>query len=401
MLINPIATIALQPAVQAAMTGYRDELEGILQEIISIQQIPAPTFAEEKRAAYIKGRFSSLGLLDVHQDQVKNVYARFPGSDPENRAPVVISAHLDTVFLSETDLTNRRDGDLLYGPGIGDNSTGLAGLVILAESLIRHQLRPLADIWFVANAGEEGLGDLCGMRSVADRYGKDAVYLVIEGGLFGQLTHQAVGVRRYRIQINTPGGHSWGGFGTKSAIHELARVIVAIDSLKVPEQPKTTYNVGKIEGGLSINSIASSASLWLDLRSEDTAQLNRLVEKVNGIIRNLNHHYEANGNHVHVTIEPVGNRPAGSIDRRSPVIVWAETALRHVGCEHVRYIISSTDANIPLSRGYEAVCLGLTRSGNSHRMDEYIEISHLPAGLGQLLLVALASAGYRGATNGI
>lgn len=395
--MNEITRIASQSPVRAALTVYREELETILDQIISIQQIPAPTFAEEHRACYVQNRFLDLGLVDVSRDALNNVYARLPGKDTQRRPSLVISAHLDTVFPLETDLLTRRDGDLLYGPGIADNSTGVAGLLILAGSLKRFGLQPVSDIWFVANAGEEGLGDLLGMRAVVDRFGNNANYLVIEGGLYGQLTHEAVGVRRYRIAISAPGGHSWGEFGSPSAIHVLGRLIVAIDELKVPEHPKTTYNIGKIEGGLSINSIAHSACLWLDLRSADNTTLNRLVDQVQAIVRNFDQYHANHATGVRLVSEPVGNRPAGTISRHAPIVKWADAALHQAGCDQVRYIMSSTDANIPLSRGYQAVCLGLTRSGNSHRLDEYIEISYLPAGLGQLLLTALLAAGYEGA----
>ncbi len=305
----------------------------------------------------------------------------------------MLSAHLDTVFPSETDLTVGRDGSAVHGPGIGDNSTGVAGLLVIAQTLAEFRLPHAADIYFVANVGEEGLGDLRGMRAVVEHFGGQATYVVVEGGLFGQLTHQAVGVRRYRIDVAAPGGHSWGGFGAASAIHVLGHLISAIDALDVPAIPKTTYNVGIIEGGISINSIASSARLWLDLRSEGTEALARLVNQVVGIVGEMNSRHAAAGDGVQITMEQVGNRPAGSIARQSPVVAYAEAALRAVGSEEVRYIVSSTDANIPLSYGYAAVCLGLTHSHNSHRPDEFIELTQLPAGLSQLLLVALAAAG--------
>jgi len=374
------------------MTSFSERLGDILAQIIAIQQIPAPTFAEEQRAAYIEQQFRAAGLTEVRRDKLNNVYGCAPGT-ATGRAPVVLSAHLDTVFAAETDLTTRRDGSAIYGPGIGDNSTGVAGLLVVARALAEHGLHHAADIYFVANVGEEGLGDLRGMRAVVEHFGRGATYVVVEGGLFGQLTHQAVGVRRYRLDVTAPGGHSWGSFGVASAIHVLGRLITAIDDLDVPAIPKTTYNVGIIEGGISVNSIANSARLWLDLRSEGSEALGRLVDQVVGLVGETNARHAAAGDGVQIAMEQVGNRPAGSIDRKTPVVAYAEAALRAVGSEEVRYIVSSTDANIPLSCGYAAVCLGLTHSHNSHRPDEFIELTQLPAGLGQLLLVALAAAG--------
>lgn len=389
--MNDIAAIFRRPKVQIALAGFRDQLESAIDQIIAIQQIPSPTFAEEKRAEYIEGQFRAIGLKDVFRDSSNNVYGRLPGHEPD-RAPVVLSAHLDTVFPAETDLSVDRKGQVIYGPGIGDNSTGLAGLLLTARTIVEHQLPHAADIHFVANVGEEGLGDLCGMRIVVDRFGGEATYIVVEGGLFGRLVHQAIGVCRFRIDVTAPGGHSWGGFGTTSAIHVLGRLIAAIDDLTVPTIPRTTYNVGIIEGGISINTIAHSARLWLDLRSEGKDELDRLVDHVREIVAEMNEKHMVAEDGVQIDMVQVGDRPAGNIDRQSPVVAYADAALRLVGADEIRYMASSTDANIPLSLGYQSVCLGLTHSGNAHRPDEYIDITNLPVGLGQLLLVTLAIA---------
>ena len=381
-----------RPAVRAALAAFHERRETILSQIIAIQQIPAPTFEEARRAAFIEERFQALGLADVSRDALNNVYGKLAGASP-GRPPVVISAHLDTVFPIETNLAVRHDGRVVYGPGLGDNSTGVGGLLQVAEMIRERVLPHESDIYFVANVGEEGLGDLCGMRAVVDKFGGEATYIVVEGGLFGKLIHQAVGVRRYHIEVTAPGGHSWGGFGAASAIHVLGHLIVDIDGLSVPTIPKTTYNVGIIQGGTSINTIANSAHLWLDLRSEGPAALEQLVKSTEEILRLRSRKYVLEGHGVEIQMEQVGNRPAGGIDRQSPVVALADAALRAVGREDVDYIVSSTDANVPLSRGYQAVCLGLTHSGNSHRPDEFIDTTHLPAGLGQLMLVALAAAG--------
>ena len=199
-----ITDLAQQPAVRAALAGYHARLDDIVAQIVAIQQVPAPTFDEARRAEYMTAQFRAAGVTDVERDALHNVFARLPGRDA-GRPPLVVSAHLDTVFPATTDLTTRREGALLYGPGIGDNSTGLAGLLVLARTLVGRGLRHDADIYLVANVGEEGLGDLRGMRAVVERFGGRAVYVVVEGGLFGQLTHQAIGVRRYRIEVTAPG----------------------------------------------------------------------------------------------------------------------------------------------------------------------------------------------------
>lgn len=384
----PVENVVQNENVRAAMAHFSTALPKIVQQAIAVQQIPAPTFAEAQRASYIEKRFKEVGLIDVAQDDIHNVYGRFLGTHPEQHNPVIISAHSDTVFPAETNLAIRQKRNLVYGPGIGDNSTGVAGLIALAESFKLHQIRPLADVWFVSNVGEEGLGNLRGMRAAVERFGAKATYLVVEGGLFGQISHQAIGVKRFEITLTTDGGHSWGNFGRPSAIHELGHLIAAIDKLHVPTTPKTSYNVGIIEGGTSINTIAQSAKMLLDLRSVEPKELAILVEKVQALVVERQKLPD-----VKITMEQVGNRPAGKLPRRDPLVAQATAALRQVGCKKVRYVASSTDANVPLSLGYAAVCIGLTETDNAHRLDEYMDTTHLTAGLSQLLLLTLAVAG--------
>ena len=389
--MDTIQVISREPAVASALESFYANIEDILARVARIQQVPAPTFAEETRSKLVEREMIDLGLANVSRDSIHNVYGRLPATDSYCGRPLVISAHLDTVFPLETDLTLTRTGDTLCGPGVGDNSTGVAGLLTVAQSILDQDLPHHSDIWFAANVCEEGLGDLKGMRAVVDRFGSDARYLVVEGGLFGQLSSQAIGVKRYRIEATAPGGHSWGNFGAVNAIHAMAYLIAAIDGLAVPTVPKTTFNVGIVEGGTSINTIAQNAAIWLDLRSEDPDELAVLVGQVQNLVESLNRQHQARETGVCFTISQVGDRPAGQAKRGSSLVTWSRTALRQVGRTDIRMIASSTDANVPLSRGYEAVCLGLTESGHSHRLDEYIDITFLPAGLGQLLLVALAA----------
>ena len=247
--MNRIEQVAQDSRVKAAMASLATKQRTLLDLIVAIQQIPAPTFKEEARATFIEAYLSDLCLQDVEKDSIQNVFGRLPGSDLTSSTPVILSAHSDTVFSDDIDLKVRRDGRHLIGPGIGDNATGIAGLLILAQTIQEYDLMPKADLWFVSNVGEEGLGNLRGMRATVQRFGRQAIYIVVEGGSYGQITHQAIGVRRFRIDVKTPGGHSWGSFGQPSAIHELAHLIVAIDGLRIPKSPRTTYNVGIIEGG--------------------------------------------------------------------------------------------------------------------------------------------------------
>lgn len=389
----PISEIARRPDVIGALDQLVEQQRSLHDLIVRIQQVPAPTFDEAERASFVESMLKDAGLIDVGRDSMNNVAGRVPATQADGRPPLVVSAHLDTVFPSDTDLTVATNGRFIYGPGIGDNSTGLAGIVTLAKMLTDGSWPLKADVWIVANVGEEGLGDLRGMRAVVDRFGPAARYLVVEGGLYGQLSCEAVGVRRYRVDVTGPGGHSWGSFGLPSAIHILGHLIADLDRLNPPADPKTTYNIGLIEGGTSINTIAQAASLWLDLRSEGPAELEGLVSQVMDIIARHDRLNQLKSNGMIITVTEVGNRPAGSISRDAPLVDLANQALQEVGCEQVRFIVSSTDANIPLSKGYEAVCLGLTVSGKAHCLGEHIDTTHLPAGMSQLLLVTLAAAG--------
>lgn len=381
-----ISHLTQQPTLRKTLEGVDTRLPALVDLAIAIQQIPAPTFAEQLRADFVQQQFTALGLTDVTQDSLHNVMGRWPG---QNRGKaVIVSAHLDTVFAAATDLTIRREGKLIHGPGIGDNSVGVAGLLTLAQMVQETGLRPRRDIWFVANVAEEGLGDLRGMKAVVQKFGRDAAaYLIIEGGVFGHIFHQAIAVKRYRIEIITPGGHSWGDFGTPSAIHLLGRLIAALDQIQVPEKPRTTYNVGLIEGGTTINTIAARASLSLDLRSEDNKALADLQFQVQKAIAHVPLPKEAR-----LVMTPIGDRPAGVIPVEHPLIGLAAAALRQVGCNDIKYSSGSTDANIPLSQGLPAVCIGLAHSHNAHRLDEYLDTTHLPAGMKQLLLLTLAAA---------
>jgi tripeptide aminopeptidase len=348
----------------------------VLEMAIAVQQIPAPTFNEGRRAAFVLERFLEEGLSDVSMDAVGNVYARLPG---ESRAsPLVVSAHLDTVFPEDTTLNLRRDSDQIYGPGIGDNATGVAGLFGLLWGLQGSNKLP-GDVWLVANVGEEGLGNLCGMSAVVDRFGADVcAYLILEGMALGQIYHRGLRVRRYEISACTPGGHAWVDFGRPSAIHELAGLITRLCTIPVPEQPRSSMNVGTISGGTSVNTIAAQANCLLDLRSESGHVLARLSRQVETQIE------AGNRTGVLLSWKVVGERPAGGIPSSHPLVRLAKRSLEVQGI-HPLMNIGSTDANIPLSRGIPAVCVGLTTGGGAHTVKEYILTQPLELGLAQLL----------------
>lgn len=363
-------------------------VQKMLDDAVRIQQVPAPTFHEKKRAAYIQKCFAHYDLQDVGMDDVYNVYGRLAGTD-SSRPALLVSAHTDTVFLEETDLTIRREEGRIYGPGLGDNSLGVAGLLALMDIFQANKIRPAADIWFVANSREEGLGDLGGIKAVWERLQhRIGAAVVIEGMAFGRVYHAGIAVRRLHITCQCSGGHSWLHFGQPSAIHGLIDLGSCIISLTPPSYPRTTYNIGLIEGGHSVNSLATSAGLYLDLRSEEPATLAVLEQQVLSAMRNL----QRPG--MDFRSEVVGDRPSGHLDIQHPLVQLAAEALSTVNIQAV-FETGSTDANALLAHGLPTVTVGLSYGGQAHRLDEFIETDPVADGIWQLVLLILAAANQR------
>lgn len=356
-----------------------DIVNRIIDRAVEIQQVPAPTFDEQKRGEFVRDLFSKEGLQHVSMDDVGNVYGCLSGDRHPTAKPLIVSAHLDTVFPLQTDLRVTREPGVIHAPGLGDNSLGVAALFGLLWMLRERNIRPAGDVWFAANVCEEGLGDLHGMKAVVERFGPDVqAYLVLEGLAFGHVYHRAVGVRRYRITARTTGGHSWSDYGKPSAVHELAKLVVQLTSLALPASPRTTMNVGKISGGTSVNVIASEASLDLDLRSEGQRSLTELIEAVERLI----HHAGRPG--VSVEAEVIGQRPAGQISSNHPLVRLAEECLREQGVNPI-HTSGSTDANVPLSKGYPAIVLGVSTGGSAHTVHEFIHTEPVAQGMEQLV----------------
>ena len=355
--------------------------ERIVDLAIQIQQIPAPTFKEATRGEFVLKLFESEGLQNVMSDEAGNVYGRWTVDEGRrtDAKPLVISAHLDTVFPLEMDLNIKREGNKVYGIGLGDNSLGVAALFGLLWMLREQKIELGGDVWFVANVGEEGLGDLYGMKAVVDRFGANVLaYLVLEGMAFGHVYHKAVGVKRYRVTAKTRGGHSWSDYGQPSAVLELMRLIGKMTSLKLPSRPRTTMNVGKIHGGTSINVIPAEAWLELDLRSEGPNELADLVKRVEILIES------ANKPGVSVDAKVIGDRPAGELSLNHPLIKLAQACLWEQGMNAV-LTSGSTDANIPLSKGYPALVLGVSTGGGAHTKNEFINTEFVGQGMEQLV----------------
>jgi acetylornithine deacetylase/succinyl-diaminopimelate desuccinylase-like protein len=282
----------------------------------------------------------------------------------------------------------RRHGSRLVGPGIGDNSVALAALLAMLEALNAGGVQTAGDLYLAANTGEEGLGDLRGMKAfmtaVRDRV---EAAVAVEGMRQNRIIHAAVGSRRYRVVFRARGGHSWGQFPSPSAIHVLGRAIADISRLTVPREPKTTYNVGLVRGGTSVNTIAPAAEMLVDLRSLDRQALRVLEGQVRAIVERT-----AREGDVRAALELVGDRPAGAIPADHPVVEACRAVHRALGLVSVSEP-SSTDANVPLGLGMPGVCLSITEGANEHRLDEYIETEPVGTGVKNILLAALVLTG--------
>ena len=356
----------------------------LLDLAIQIQQIPAPTFAEGPRAEFVRDLFTKENLEDVSMDSLGNVFARLPGKQKKAK-PLIVSAHTDTVFPAGTKLQVREETGKVFGPGIGDNSIGVAALFGILWALRERGILLEHDVWFAANVGEEGLGDLRGMRGVVERFGEHVVgYLVLEGLALGHIYHRAIGVRRYRITAKTRGGHSWSDYGNPSAVHELASMVTQLTQIRLPREPRTTMNVGTIQGGTGVNVLAAEAKCELDLRSEDPAVLAKVVAQVEDIIL----HWAREG--VKIQAEIIGERPAGEIPAVHPFVKQAVNCVREQGLD-ASLTSGSTDANVPLSRGIPAVVMGITTGGGAHTLNEFIDTEPIEKGLESLVKFVLTT----------
>ena len=354
------------------------QLSNLLDLAIQIQQISAPSFAEGPRGEFVRGLFQKENLKDVSIDSLGNVYARLPGKQKKAK-PLIVSAHLDTVFPASVNLQVKREAGKIFAPGIGDNSLGVAALFGILWALRERKIDLKHDVWLVANVGEEGLGDLRGMRGVVERFGSNVIgYLVLEGLALGHVYHRAIGVRRYRVTAKTAGGHSWADYGQPSAVHELAALVTKLTALRLPAQPRTTMNVGTFGGGMGINVLAPEAKCELDLRSEDPKALMKLTRQVEELFKN------ADREGVQVMAEIIGERPAGEIPVHHPLVDLAVRCTREQGLNAI-LAIGSTDANIPLSRGIPAVVMGVTSGGGAHTINEYIDTEPAEKGMAALV----------------
>ncbi len=381
-----VTALMRDPAVAKALAWVEAHAAQVAEEAVRICEIPAPTFEEAERAAYVRRRFGELGLQDVTIDAAGNARGRRPGKG--GGPGLAMAAHLDTVFPKGTDVKVKRQGTRLLAPGIGDNSVAIASLLAMVEAMNAAGVTTAGDLYLASNTGEEGLGDLKGMKLfMAEAKNKVAATIAVEGMKVNRVIHVAVGSRRYKVTFTARGGHSWGHFPSPSAIHILGRAIAEISRLEVPTDPKTTYNVGVIHGGTTVNTIATEADMLVDMRSVDTRSLADLERRVLAIVGNA-----AKEGDGQAKLEMVGDRPAGSISADHPVVQTCRAVHRALGIPTFSEA-SSTDANVPLGMGLPGVCLSITEGANEHRLDEYIETGPIPTGVKNILLAAVALTG--------
>jgi tripeptide aminopeptidase len=390
------SALADNAQVREALNWFGNNLDWINEQQIRLTEIPAPSFQEEKRAAAVKALFAAEGLA-IHTDKIGNVVGELRGQN--EKEAILIAAHLDTVFPSGTDVKVRRDGDKLIAPGISDNGTGLAGLLAIARAIRAAKIQPQRTILFAANVGEEGEGNLRGMRSLIETYrSRLRAVIVLDGSGIEHVTTKALASRRVEVVITGPGGHSWSDFGMPNPINALVRGSVRFINTRVPTTPRTTFNLGQVEGGTSVNSIPYEAKLKVDLRSESEDEIVRLEAALRdsfetGIKDEMDNARERSRGKLGVKFNLIGSRPGGELAADSPLLSALRSADEAIGNQS-RIERSSTDANIPMSLGIDALAIGAGgNGGGAHSLQEWYETAGRETGLKRALLTLLGIAG--------
>jgi acetylornithine deacetylase/succinyl-diaminopimelate desuccinylase-like protein len=400
---GPSITSLLKSAQIRRAYHFIDELQTELDdELVRICEIPAPPFKEEARARFVSERFQQIGLSLVRTDEEGNVIAERPGLSSElSPGPrIVVSAHLDTVFPERTNVRVRRDGARFHAPGISDNACGIVSLITLARALDAGKIMTRGTIYFVATVGEEGEGNLRGVRHLFNagefKDGIDA-FISLDGPGLERITHRALGSRRYRVTVGGQGGHSWGDFGIVNPVHALGRAIARFSSYPAPLVPRTSYNVGIIEGGSSVNAIPASASMVVDMRSVSSDEIDKLEAHLRRVVeiavREENSQRAISGTSLTCEFKQAGDRPSGETPISSTIVRAAIECSRALGIEP-RLDCSSTDSNIPISLGIPAITFGAGGiSANCHSLTEWYEPPGRELGMKRLLLLTVSLAG--------
>ena len=400
-VLEEVARLAGLPEVRAAFDWFRSQEALFVEWQMESARIAAPPFGEAARGAWLADRFRELGLSDVQIDEAGNVFGVQPGSGSRS---VALSAHIDTVFPATTPLNIRQQGSRLYGPGVSDNGAGIVAMLAVSGAIQAARISHALPFVFIGDVGEEGEGDLRGMRHVfaTPRWRDSIAYsVIVDGAGSDTVVAEALGSRRFEVIVRGPGGHSWSDFGAPNPIIVLAGAIEAFSQTPVPTSPKTTFNVGVIRGGTSVNSVPESASMRIDLRSTSMAEIDRLERALRiAVDHAIDAENRAAAGHgtrkpqaVQSEVVAIGNRPAGELaaDTRILKVIRAVDAQLGNAAQVQR---ASTDANIPLSLGREAIAIGGGGSGGgAHTLQEWFDASGRDLGLRRILLTMLALSG--------
>ena len=394
--------LRLDSTVQTALDYIESNEPEAIQEQIRLTEIPAPPFMEARRAAYFLQQMQRRGLHDAYIDSEGNAIGIRQGTG--DGPTLLIAAHLDTVFPEGVDTTVELRGGRYYAPGIGDDTRGLTALLSVIDALNVHDLQTSGDVIFAGNVGEEGRGDLRGIKAIFRDHPEIDGFISIDGVRLSRITTGGTGSRRFEFQFKGPGGHSFGAFGLASAIHAMGRAITKIGDLQTPEYPKTTFTVGTVSGGTSVNSIAADAVLALDMRSNDVEQLAQLEQRAKAVTLEAVTEENARWNNGEITVDFVliGDRPAGSTPTSSPIVQVAALAFDALGIDLQELSISSTDSNVPMSLGIPAITIaGGGNGGGAHSPDEWFAPENSHVGPQTALLIVLALAGLADTTPAI
>jgi tripeptide aminopeptidase len=396
-----VARVAKHAPVVKALEAIKAISVPMFEEQVRINEIPAPPFKEQARAAYYLKKIKEAGLADAAIDKEGNVIGvrRGNGTGPK----LVVSAHLDTVFPEGTDVKVREKDGRYYAPGIGDDAAGLATLLTVLQHLNQSGVRTVGDIVFVGTVGEEELGDLRGMKALFRDHKDIDGFISLDGVGLGRIVNAATGSQRFLASFKGPGGHSFAAFGLPSAIHAMGRAVAKIGDLVPPANPKTTFTVGTVRGGTSVNAISGDATIGIDVRSNSQEELVKFVEKVMAAIHEAvadeNNRWKSKAQ-ITVDIKQVGDRPAGSTPRDARIVQAARAALTAVGAGTRSMEASSTDSNLPISLGVPAITLSSSgQAGGSHSLGEWYAPINNTLGAQNMLLLSLALAGVEGVTE--
>jgi len=398
-----VARLASLPEVRSAFNWLRAQEPQFVHWQMELARIPAPPFGEAARSEWLAGKFRELGLDDVQNDEVGNVFGTHPGY---GRTYVALSAHIDTVFPAGTPLHIRQQGSRVYGPGVSDNGAGMTAMLAIVGLLRSVRIRHAMPFVFIGNVGEEGEGDLRGMRQIfsSPRWRDVISYnLVLDGAGADTVVAEALGSRRFEVIVRGPGGHSWSDFGGPNPILVLARAIHTFTATPVPTSPKTTFNIGVVRGGTSVNSIPESASMRVDIRSTSMAEMERLEQALRQALdRAIEEETAATEKRGSAQKRPfglscevvvIGDRPAGELDPNARILQVIRAVDSQLG-NVAQVQRASTDANIPLSLGREAIAIGGGGTGGgAHTLQEWFDCSGRELGLKRILLTLLALAG--------